>query len=71
MTEAQIKYMTEQFLRWKLPSPWYPDGGVSFKPTYQGVGGIELSHEPTGTNLFSYTQVKEMIEHMLEGMPSE
>ena len=70
MTDEQIKYMVEQFLRWKLPEPWRPDGGISFQPTYQGVGGTTMKREPIGTNLFDYTQAKAMVLHMLDGLPS-
>jgi hypothetical protein len=69
MTEDQIKHMVSRFLGWKLPEHFHPDGGVSFEPTYRGVGGIELKHEPSGTNLFDATQADAMVRHMLEGMP--
>lgn len=61
MNEAQIKHMTEQFLRWKLPENFAPDGGISFEKT--------PNHEPSGTNLFDYTQANAMVRHMLDGLP--
>jgi hypothetical protein len=29
MTDAQIKYMAERFLRWKLPENFNPDAGIT------------------------------------------
>jgi hypothetical protein len=29
-----------------------------------------MKHEPTGTNLFDYTQAKAMINYLLEGLPA-
>ena len=69
LTEAQIKHMVEQFLRWKLPTPWHPDGGISFEPTWRGMEGAEHPREPTGTNLFDYAQARAMVMHMLDGLP--
>lgn len=68
LTDAQIKHMAEQFLRWKLPDPWHPDGGISFEPTWHGLDG-EHKNQPTGTNLFDYTQAVAMIHFMLDGLP--
>jgi hypothetical protein len=70
LTDAQIRHMVEQFLRWKLPTPWHPDGGISFEPTWRGLEGAEHPREPTGTNLFDYTQARAMILHMLDGLPA-
>jgi hypothetical protein len=70
MTDAQIKYMAEQFLRWKLPQPFRPDGGISFEPTYNNGTGAPAKHEPTGTNLFGYTEAEQMVRHMLDGLPA-
>lgn len=71
MTEAQIRHMAEQFLRWKLPTNFRPDGGISFERNYNN-GTVEGGrHEPVGTNLLDYTQAKAMVEHMLEGLPVE
>lgn len=69
MTEAQIKHMVQQFLRWRLPEGFSPDGGISFQPSYQGVGGDPIKCEPVGTNLFDYSQATEMVRHMLDGLP--
>lgn len=69
MTEEQIKHMTEQFLRWKLPDPWHPDGGISFDRMMNVGTQYERKREPVGTNLFDYTQAKAMVLHMLDGLP--
>ncbi len=74
MTDDQIRHMANRFLAWKLPSPWHPDGGISFKPTFNDEwnakhGNPPQYHNPTGTNLFDYTQAEAMVRHMLEGLP--
>lgn len=71
MTEAQIKYMVERFLSWKLPESFNPDGGVSFKRTFNDhMPGGPQKYEPSGTNLLDYFQAEKMVRHMTEGMPS-
>lgn len=74
MADHQIKYMAERFLGWKLPKSWHPDGGISFEPEfnaeYNAKHGLPPQRrEPTGTNLFDYTQAVAMIYHMVEGLP--
>jgi hypothetical protein len=69
MTEEQIKHMAEQFLRWKLPENWHPDGGISFDPVANAGTLYEYKREPSGTNLFDYNQAVAMVRHMLKGMP--
>jgi len=69
MTEDQIKHMAEQFLRWKLPAEFSPDGGISFQKNYNETMPWPAVHEPTGTNLFDYGQATEMVRYMLEGLP--
>lgn len=65
MSDDQIKYMTERFLCWKLPENFNPDNGISAKrPNY----APNVAWEPTGTNLFDYTQAEAMVRHMVEGM---
>lgn len=73
MTEEQIKQMAERFLAWKLPENFNPDGGVKFEPYFNveymaKQGKPPMRHEPTGTNLFDYTQAVEMVRHMVEGL---
>lgn len=70
MTEAQVKHMAEQFLRWKLPANFNPDGGISFEPIGSKGTPYEYRREPVGTNLFGYTEAVEMVRHMIAGMPS-
>ena len=70
MTDEQIKHMAEQFLRWKLPDNFNPDGGVSFTPIANAGSPYEHRHTPTGTNLLTYTQALAMVQHMLEGLPT-
>lgn len=76
VTEDQIKHMVQRFLCWKLPTPWHPDGGISFEPEfnveYNAKRGLPPHrHEPHGTNLFDYTQAELMVRHMLEGLPDQ
>lgn len=69
MTEAQIKYMLDRFLSWKLPSNFMPDAGISFNPVFNEHLSPPMRHEPTGTNLFDAGQADAMIRRMIEGMP--
>lgn len=69
MNEAQIEHMTRRFLGWKIPKVWRPDNGISFEPLGYQQGPNADAHWPSGTNLFDYGQAKEMIEHMVDGMP--
>ena len=71
MNDAQIKHMVEQFLRWKLPEDFNPDGGISFQRDYNQNTPHPAKHEPVGTNLFDYNQATEMVHHMLADLPSE
>jgi hypothetical protein len=72
MTDDQIKHMVERFLGWRLPENFAPDGGISFKATFnddQPFG--PMKHKPSGTNLFDSTQAAEMVRYMIRGMPTE
>jgi hypothetical protein len=68
MTKDQIKHMVDRFLGWRLPKPWNPDNGISYKrPNYAHE---PADHDwPTGTNLFDAQQAAEMVRYMAEGMP--
>lgn len=66
MSDEQIKYMVNRFLGWKLPENFSPDGGIHFTPTYRGVGGKAMAHEPVGTNLFDAGQAEVMIRYLVE-----
>ena len=67
--DAWIKYMVDRFLSWKLPEHFNPDGGISFKRTYNEHLSEPSKHEPIGTNLFSAEQAEAMVRHMIKGMP--
>jgi hypothetical protein len=69
LTETQIKYMIDRFLSWKLPSDFNPDGGISFKKTFNENTAYPMKHEPFGTNLFDSQQAEAMIRHLIQGMP--
>jgi hypothetical protein len=68
MLKKQIEYMANRFLGWKLPQPWNPDNGISYRrPNYAHP---PADHDwPTGTNLFDATQAVAMVSHMVEGLP--
>lgn len=75
MTEEQIKHMANRFLGWKLPDNFIPDNGISFAPEFNvehnaKYGRPPQRHEPSGTNLFNYTQAEAMVRHMVEGLQS-
>lgn len=51
--------MVQRFLTWKLPDDFGPDAGISFqKPENKDFW-------PSGTNLLTYTQAKNMLEYVL------
>jgi hypothetical protein len=55
-----IDDMVSRFLSWRLPDDFRPDCGIRFAP---------LNHPnswPIGTNLFTATQAKAMLEHVLK-----
>lgn len=69
MTDEKIKHMVNRFLGWKLPENFNPDGGISFKKTFNEHTAYPMKNEPTGTNLFDASQATSMVQHMIEGMP--
>jgi len=71
VTDEQIKYMTNRFLGWRLPENFNPDDGISFKPYFNEHTGHPMKSEPTGTNLFDFTQAREMVRYLVDGMPME
>jgi len=71
MTDEQIKHMVERFLRWRLPENFNPDGGISFKRTFNENTDHPMKHEPVGTNLFDYTQATEMVRYMVDGLAAQ
>ena len=68
MTDDQIKHMLDRFLGWRLPENFSPDGGISFKRTFNEHTPHPMNHEPLGTNLFDADQAEKMIRYMVEGM---
>ncbi len=66
MTKEQIDQMVNAFLCWKIPQTFNPDCHISFapKPDYHG----NPPTWPVGTNLFSYTEAKAMVEHMVAAL---
>jgi hypothetical protein len=68
MTDEQIKAMVSRFLAWRLPENFAPDGGISFKSTFNENTPWPMKNEPTGTNLFNYEQAEAMIRHMMDGI---
>lgn len=69
--EAKIKHMVNRFLAWRLPDDFNPDGGISFKRTFNESTQHPSKYEPTGTNLLNYSQAEEMVRHMLEGLETD
>lgn len=67
MNDDEIKHMVERFLQWRLPENFNPDGGISFKQTFNEHTSHPLKHEPVGTNLFDATQAEAMVRYMIEG----
>lgn len=68
MTEDQIEHMVSRFLGWRLPETFNPDGGVSFKATYNEGTPYEGRHQPSGTNLLNAEQAEAMVRYMVEGL---
>ncbi len=66
--DGQIKHMVQRFLSWKLPENFNPDGGVSFKKTFNEHTSHPMKHEPCGTNLLNAIQAEAMIRHLLVGL---
>ena len=56
--------MVNRFLTWRLPDDFIPDAGISFGRTkYEWNKSQEW---PTGTNLLTATQARQMLEHVLK-----
>lgn len=62
--QPNIDRAVDKFLAWTLPTDFSPDGGISFKnePDARGY----TPSWPIGTNLFTATQAKQMIDHILK-----
>ena len=70
-TDAQIKYMVDRFLSWKLPDNFDPDCGISFKRTFNEHTAHPMKHSPIGTNLLNANQAEAMVRYMLEGLSDD
>lgn len=55
-----IAKMVNRFLMWQLPEDFAPDAGVKYERI--------LNLCPTGTNLLTAAQAKEMVRFMVEGL---
>lgn len=70
VSDEQIKYMASRFLQWRLPENFNPDGGISFKKTYnEHAPWGPMKHEPVGTNLLDATQAEEMVRYITAELP--
>lgn len=56
-----VDRMVDRFLSWRLPKEFGPDAGISFAHRTD----YDSPYWPTGTNLFSAVQAREMVRHML------
>lgn len=65
LREAALDAAVDRFLSWCLPQDFAPDGGVSFKPPTDSVSW------PTGTNLLTATQAREMLRRVLAADAAE
>lgn len=67
MEKTTLDKMVDRFLCWKLPKDFGPDSGISFAPTHFQQGENADLHWPTGTNLLTAMQAKEMFSHCIAG----
>ena len=69
MTKQPIDQMVDRFLCWPLPENFAPDCGISF----DGRQDDELNKNkswPTGTNLFTAEQARQMFNHCVDSESS-
>lgn len=59
ITEQMLDEIVNRFLSWKLPINFSPDAGISFTPS------ANPNCWPTGTNLFTAVQAREMFKYVL------
>lgn len=67
ITDDQIKYMVERFLRWRLPENFSPDCGISFT-RFAGTHEHPHEYKPVGTNLLDFQQATAMVWYMVQGL---
>lgn len=65
--EELIRHMVNRFLAWKLPKEFHPDSFISFDREKHDTWGGYPNSWPTGTNLFTADQAKQMLEYLMEG----
>ena len=63
-TLIDVDAMVDRFLAWVLPPDFAPDNFITFD--LSGLM-IQCGHWPTGTNLLTAVQAKEMIKYLLDG----
>lgn len=68
--EAEINRMVDRFLGWRLPETFHPDGGITFEPIHSKGTPYEGRRRPSGTNLFTAIEAREMVRWMLDAAPS-
>lgn len=64
--EKLVKHLVDRFCGWHLPKDFHPDGGIMFMDVYDNGTENGGTFEPTGTNLFTAEQAKEMFRFLLE-----
>ena len=64
--EKLVKHLVDRFCGWHLPKDFHPDGGIMFMDVYDNGTEQGGTFEPTGTNLFTADQAKEMFRFLLE-----
>ena len=64
--EKLVKHLVDRFCGWHLPKDFHPDGGIMFMDVYDNGTEQGGKFEPTGTNLFTAEQAKEMFRFLLE-----
>lgn len=66
--DAVLKIAVDRFLRWKMPENFMPDRYIAFNVA---EARNDPHGWPTGTNLFTATEAREMFEHCLAGLLAE
>lgn len=56
--------VVDRFLAWPLPETFNPDGGISFEPLGNKGTPHEYRRVPTGTNLLTGEEAKQMVEYL-------
>lgn len=60
-----LSTLVDRFLAWPLPETFNPDGGITFEPLGNKGTPHEYRRMPTGTNLLTGEEAKQMVEHLL------